>query len=335
MPHISKMLGFLAFLSLATATLAGSAQAETTEGEWVSRPSKNLDTTLTHRLQLRMDGSKVKGDLVVESAMPVPLSSWIDRFCDGNERLEQVVRYRVTGERNARALALRYSGPKVEKCSCPAKCVVKDKSGTIDAYVNPDTGQIVWDDKVLYGVANPGTAEVPVVQPALPRADVNVSGSWSTTAERAMDRTITRLLDLEEKNGVLTGTYAEKTSRPFPLSNWRDRFCDGADAWNMVEIYELSGTRSRDLVKVEAKKGRIAACSCPQKCRANTRGTAFELRVTADGRQLRGDIGIFTRTEVPAPVGEPAAAPTGSPTPHPRVNDLEGYPAANPEADRQ
>lgn len=312
--------------ALATgALLAAPALAEPLRGEWIGRPTESFGRTTVHKLTLETDGTTVKGDLVVTTTMPVPLSSWIDRFCDGNETLEQVVRYRVSGEQQGNGLSLRYQGPKVESCTCEGKCVVKDKSGAIDAIVDPGAGQLVWDGSILYGAAAVA-AEAAGATVAVAPADVAVDGSWTTAASTSLDMTTTRLLDLTEAGGVLSGTYAERTSRPFPLSSWRDRFCGGADAWTMVEQWEVRGTRRVDRVTLDATKGRIVSCSCEGKCRTTARSTNIELRVTADGSQLRGDVGVFERTAPPPPPPAPALLPE----PLAPGQGVDDYPAAAP-----
>lgn len=312
----------LAALAL-TLTLAIPARAEPITGDWISRPTESFGKTLTHRLQLTSDGHAVKGELTVTSSMPVPLSSWVDRFCDGHDMLEQVIRYRVTGEQEGSRFDLRYQGAKVESCSCDSKCIVKDRSGSIDATLNG--GQLVWGDRILYGGATIQDGQ-PVVPDELPPADVSISGSWTTAPSSSLDITTTRLLDLRDQGGVITGTYAERSKRPFPLSSWRERFCDGADAWNMVEQWEVTGTRRLDVVSMETSKGRITVCSCPQKCRSTSRGATIELKVTADGQQLRGTTGVYERDALPpeAPVPTLLPEPTGAPA------TLEAYPQATP-----
>jgi hypothetical protein len=298
----------LALVTGAFVLAAGTAMADPLQGEWVGRPTSSFDTTTLHRLEVQSDGSKVTGALIVTTTMPVRLSSWIDRFCDGNDVLEQVVRYRVSGVQAGSELSLQYSGPRIESCTCSDKCVVKDKGGRATAIHNSATRQMIWEGITLYPAAVAGQNEAApeqVVQPA----DVPVDGSWATTPSTTLDMTISRLLDLQEVGGVLTGTYAERTTRPFPLASWRDRFCGGSDAWNAVEIYEVKGHRQRDQVTLTAKNGRIASCSCPQKCRASTRGIELDLRVTADGREMRSDLGTFTRTLTP--VADPPVTPAG------------------------
>lgn len=313
------------FSALALAALLSTtAHADPVAGEWVSRPTESFGTTLTHRLSLTTDGHVVKGEFTVTSTMPVPLSSWVDRFCDGNDVFEQVVRYRVTGEQEGAHFDLRYQGPKVEACTCESKCVVKDRAGSIDAMLNG--GQLVWGDRILYGGASAQGGQ-PVIPDEPPPANIAITGSWTTTPSSSLDVTTTRLLDLQDVNGVITGTYAERTKRPFPLSSWRDRFCDGADAWNMVEQWEVTGTRRMDAVTIETTKGRITVCSCPQKCRSTSRGTTYELKVTADGRQLRGGTGVYEQVA-------PPPTPTRLPEPTDTDPTLESYPQATPDGNQ-
>lgn len=318
-------LGAAGALTMLSSLAAPPAAADPIRGEWVGRPVESFGRTTVHKLALETDGHTAKGELLVTLTMPVPLSSWIDRFCDGEETLEQAVRYRVTGEQQGNSLALRYQGPKVEACTCAGKCIVKDKSGSIDAVLDPGSGRLVWDDRVLYGAATTqvdGTGGA--VEP--PRADVSVAGAWTTTPSRSLDRTTTRLLDLREQSGALTGTYAERTSRPFPLSSWRDRFCGGSATWDMVEQWEVQGTRQQDSVELSATKGRIVACSCPGKCRTTTRSTTLELRVTADGSQLRASDDVYERARS-APDRPP---PTRLPEPLPPGQGVDDYPPAAP-----
>lgn len=312
----------VAGLALALAFVT-PALAEPVTGDWMSRPAESFGNTVTHRLQLTTDGAAVKGDLTVTTSMPVPLSSWVDRFCNGNEVLEQIVRYRVTGTQAGSRLDLRYQGPKIESCTCESKCIVKDRSGSISAAING--AQLVWGDRILYGAiaSQDGQATVPE---ELPPADLPVTGSWTTAPTSSLDVTTTRLLDLQDQGGVIAGTYAERTMRPFPLSSWRDRFCGGSEAWEMVEQWEVKGTRRLDAVTIEAGKGRITVCSCPQKCRASSRGATLSLKVTADGQQLRGDTGVYGRAAVPPPL----PAPTLLPDPTDAPPTLDAYPQASP-----
>lgn len=328
--------GRIVWLWVATVVLclgfSAATVAQPSEGEWTTRAAKELDATVKYTLRYSPDATKgptaVVGEWVVESTMPVPLQSWVDKFCDGNDQFEQTVVYRFQGTMAASVVEGRYFSPKLDTCTCPAKCRIKDKGGNLSATFSGDGKQVTAFDKVLYAteLTTGGDASAGEIGAPLPGVVLSATGTWETEATKQMDMTVVRLLTLtEDELGNITGTYAERTKRPFPLDSWRDKYCGGADAWNMVEIYEISGKRRQSAVELVSKKGKIAACSCPGKCRANTSASSPSLRISPDGTRLSGSLGTFLRKDAPTPMGDPAAAPANQNTP-PSVGDpLDGY----------
>ncbi|NUN14299.1 MAG: hypothetical protein HUU55_11770 [Myxococcales bacterium] len=327
--RIMSMVVAVGVLCLAYSAVA---VAQPTEGEWTSRAAKELDATVKYTLRYSPDASKganvVVGEWVIESSMPVPLQSWVDKFCDGNDQFVQSVVYRFQGTMTGALVEGRYFSPKLDTCTCPAKCRIKDKGGNLSATLSGDGRQVTAFDKVLYAteLTTGGDASAGDVGAPLPGVVLSATGTWETEPTQQMDMTVVRLLTLaEDELGNVTGTYAERTKRPFPLDSWRDKYCGGADAWNMVEIYEVSGKRKQSAVELVSKKGKIAACSCPGKCRANTSASSPNLRISPDGTRLIGALGTFLRKEAPTPMGDPAAAPANQNTPPSAGDPLDGY----------
>lgn len=106
-------------------------------GAWETAPFKRRDETVVMRLELSLDGDKLKGMLVERSSQGLPLQSWSERFCGGATRWEWVAKWEIEGESKGKNLSLRGMGGDNLTCSCPSKCKKpKDKivlSGSLGA----------------------------------------------------------------------------------------------------------------------------------------------------------------------------------------------------------
>lgn len=97
-------------------------------GAWETPPFKHRDQTVIRRLELRLEGDKLVGELLERSSQALPLQSWSERFCQGATRWEWVTRWEVEGGSKGTELTLRAQRGNSLSCSCPSKCMKpKDK----------------------------------------------------------------------------------------------------------------------------------------------------------------------------------------------------------------
>lgn len=91
-------------------------------GTWETAPMKRRDETVVMRLELSLEGDKLKGMLVERSSQGLPLQSWSERFCGGATRWEWVAKWEIEGDAKGKTLSLRGKGGDNLTCSCPSKC---------------------------------------------------------------------------------------------------------------------------------------------------------------------------------------------------------------------
>jgi hypothetical protein len=248
------------------------------DGTWEQPEKKVLDRNVKRTLNLMTKGNDVDGELYEEVWFEAP-TSWIDTSCGGNKTFRMVTTARVSGEIDGKTVELSREPPRILTCTCSSRCTVEKRRRGFELGISASgmelkdsTGVFVRPGSVVVAATTDGHA------PGEAMGAVDFNGNWETAPFSSRERTIVQRLEISvDANGALSGSFIERVSQDFPLSSWADRFCDGADKWQWVTQWKLTG-------KVDGRKGSVTAgdasnilCSCPSKCRDPKDKLVFDL----------------------------------------------------------
>jgi len=120
-------------------------------------------------------------------------------------------------------------------------------------------------------------------------------GTWETRTFSQRDRKVIQRLELSLADGQLEGTLYEKSTQALPLSDWSERFCDGASTWDWVTQWRVTAVVRGRRLEVKAREGAHAICTCPSKCAAPKAKMSLSGELGLTGQTLELDSQVFER----------------------------------------
>ncbi|MEZ4265633.1 MAG: hypothetical protein R3F39_04580 [Myxococcota bacterium] len=252
-------------------------------------PQKTIDAYVKRRLELTQDGERVVGRVFEETWFKAP-AAWVDTSCGGKQIFRMVTAAPVSGKISGADVTFRRERPAVVSCTCGARCI-PEKRRRGYALELVEAGDALRDGDTIY--VREGASLRGVAAGGEPRAAARVgdpgdlSGDWESQPYGRGGAEVVTQLSLTIDGKHVTGTLSEHVSQALPLESWRDRFCNGAERFEFVEVHDVDGTQSDSSLALRFKAGRILSCTCPSKCRTPKR-RGMSLSVNPAGSALEG-----------------------------------------------
>ena len=140
-----------------------------------------------------------------------------------------------------------------------------------------------------------------------------VAGTWHQRTFERMGKSYRRTLELEQTGSVVAGTLYEETWYDAPAS-WVKASCDGKTVFRMVTAADVAGELDDRDLSLRREPTRVLACTCPSRCRRETRRRGISLDLSLDRRELLGGPRPYAR-ELPNSAGGSAREETKAAAP--------------------
>ncbi|MGM0575689.1 MAG: hypothetical protein ACQEXJ_08165 [Myxococcota bacterium] len=263
-------------------------------GTWHQEPQKRLDHFVKRTFELvEEDDGEIVGEMIEVTWRKAPMS-WVQTSCDGNPIFRSVTTASVRGEVEGNELSLLRDRPRVTMCTCGQRCRAERRRRGYEFVVGAGENVLRDDDTVFVregarlrrgGGSTAGGAGAAGQGAAGPRT---VEGVWETEPfERAGETHVIRL-EMKVEGDDVTGTLSERVSQDLPLASWRERFCEGNDRFEYVEVFDIHGGAGDGEVDLRFRNPRVLSCTCPSKCRTPQRRRGLSLALSPEGVALEG-----------------------------------------------